>query len=295
MKLILSAVLIINCLSLFSQKIEAKSLLWKISGNELKDTSYLYGTIHLIDKQHFVMTPQLKRCFKKTQALVLEVNLEMDMPTKQDMARKMMYPNHQSIQNYVSQSDYNYLHSYLIDTLKISSLKTSIYEKFTPFFFESIIAAEQIKNVKSYEKTLAKMARKKEKLFVETIQEQMDIVNGDSLHIQIDNLLRNMRAGKLNANKEMKEMVKLYVNQDLQGLYNYVTASFVEFEKDSQKIDAMLSKMLSNRNKKWIPLLSNWMQEKSLFIAVGAGHLAGDEGVINLLKRQGYTVEPVFN
>ena len=67
MKLILSAVLIINCLSLFSQKIEAKSLLWKISGNELKDTSYLYGTIHLIDKQHFVMTPQLKRCFKKTE------------------------------------------------------------------------------------------------------------------------------------------------------------------------------------------------------------------------------------
>jgi uncharacterized protein YbaP (TraB family) len=139
------------------------------------------------------------------------------------------------------------------------------------------------------------MARKKEKLFVETIQEQMDIVNGDSLHVQINNLMRNIRAGKLNADKEMKEMIKLYVNQDLQGLYNYVTASFVEFEKDPKKIDEMLAKMLTNRNKKWIPLLSNWMQEKSLLIAVGAGHLAGDEGVINLLKRQGYTVEPVFN
>ena len=295
MKLILATVLILNCLCTFSQKIEAKSLLWKISGNGIKDTSYLYGTIHLIDKKDFILTPQLKKSFKKTNALVLEVNLEMDTPTKQEMARKMMYPNRQSIQNYVSPSDYNYLHSYLIDTLKISSLKTTIYEKLTPFFFESIIAAEQIKNVKSYEKTLAKMARKKEKLFVETIQEQMDIVNGDSLHIQINNLMRNIRAGKLNADKEMKEMIKLYVNQDLQELYNYVTASFVEFEKDPKKIDEILAKMLSNRNKKWIPLFSNWMQEKSLFIAVGAGHLAGDEGVINLLKRQGYTVEPVFN
>ena len=295
MKLILATVLILNCLCTFSQKIEAKSLLWKISGNGIKDTSYLYGTIHLIDKKDFVLTPQLKRSFKKTHALVLEVNIEMDTPTKQEMARKMMYPNRQSIRNYVSPSDYNYLHSYLIDTLKISSLKTTIYEMLTPFFFESIIAAEQIENVKSYEKTLAKMARKKEKLFVETIQEQMDIVNGDSLHVQINNLMRNIRAGKLNADKEMKEMVKLYVNQDLQGLYNYVTASFVEFEKDPKKIDEMLAKMLTNRNKKWIPLLSNWMQEKSLFIAVGAGHLAGDEGVINLLKRQGYTVEPVFN
>jgi uncharacterized protein YbaP (TraB family) len=295
MKLILATILIFNCLFAFSQKIEAKSLLWKISGNGIKDTSYLYGTIHLIDKKNFVLTPQLKRSFKKTQALVLEVNIEMDAPTKQEMARKMMYPNRQSIKNYVSPSDYNYLHSYLIDTLKISALKTTIYEMMIPFFFESIVTAEQIDNVKSYEKTLAKMAGKKEKLFVETIQEQMEIVRGDSLELEIENLMKNMRAGKLNADKEMKEMIKLYVNQDLQELYNYVTTSFIELEKDPAKRDEMLAKMLTNRNKKWIPLLTNWMQEKSLFIAVGAGHLAGDEGVINLLKRQGYTVEPVFN
>lgn len=295
MKLILATTLIFNCLFAISQKIEAKSLLWKISGNGIKDTSYLYGTIHLIDKKNFVLTPQLKRSFKKTQALVLEVNIEMDAPTKQEMARKMMYPNRQSIKNYVSPSDYNYLHSYLIDTLKISALKTTIYEMMIPFFFESIVTAEQIDNVKSYEKTLAKMAGKKEKLFVETIQEQMEIVRGDSLELEIENLMKNMRAGKLNADKEMKEMIKLYVNQDLQELYNYVTTSFIELEKDPAKRDEMLAKMLTNRNKKWIPLLTNWMQEKSLFIAVGAGHLAGDEGVINLLKRQGYTVEPVFN
>jgi uncharacterized protein YbaP (TraB family) len=295
MKLILATVLILNCLCTFSQKIEAKSLLWKISGNGIKDTSYLYGTIHLIDKKDFVLTPQLKRSFKKTHALVLEVNIEMDAPTKQEMARKMMYPNRQSIKNYVSPSDYNYLHSYLIDTLKISALKTTIYEMMTPFFFESIVTAEQIDNVKSYEKTLAKMAGKKEKLFVETIQEQMEIVRGDSLELEIENLMKNIRAGKLNADKEMKEMIKLYVNQDLQELYNYVTTSFIELEKDPAKRDEMLAKMLTNRNKKWIPLLTNWMQEKTLFIAVGAGHLAGDEGVINLLKRQGYTVEPVFN
>lgn len=295
MKLILATLLILNCLCTFSQKIEAKSLLWKISGNGIKDTSYLYGTIHLIDKKDFVLTPQLKRSFKKTQALVLEVNIEMDAPTKQEMARKMMYPNRQSIQNYVSPSDYNYLHSYLIDTLKISALKTTIYEMMTPFFFESIVTAEQIDNVKSYEKTLAKMAGKKEKLFVETLQEQMEIVRGDSLELEIENLMKNIRAGKLNADKEMKEMIKLYVNQDLQELYNYVTTSFIELEKDPAKRDEMLAKMLTNRNKKWIPLLTNWMQEKTLFIAVGAGHLAGDEGVINLLKRQGYTVEPVFN
>ena len=53
--------------------------------------------------------------------------------------------------------------------------------------------------------------------------------------------------------------------------------------------------MLVNRNKNWIPKLENWMKTKSLFIAVCAGHLAGDEGIINLLRKQGYTVEPVYN
>ena len=54
-------------------------------------------------------------------------------------------------------------------------------------------------------------------------------------------------------------------------------------------------KMLDNRNLNWIPKLEDWMSKKSLFVAVGAGHLAGENGVIHLLRNKGYKVEPVFN
>jgi uncharacterized protein YbaP (TraB family) len=90
-------------------------------------------------------------------------------------------------------------------------------------------------------------------------------------------------------------MTDLYLKQDLQGLHNYMLKSIAESEDNPEQAKAMIDKMLVNRNKNWIPKLENWMKQKTLFIAVGAGHLAGDEGVINLLKRQGYTVEPVFN
>ena len=286
MKLILSAVLIFTCTFIFSQTITDKSLLWKVYGNGASDTSYLYGTIHMIEKKDFKITPQIKRTFKRANTLVMEVNLEMDDQTKKVIAKQIMFPNRKTIKDYLSLSDYQYFHSYMIDTLKIMPLKVTIYEMMTPFFLQAIILKEQMNKAVSYEEKYAKMAKKKEKLFVETMQEQLNIVAGDSLDVQADKLIKDMRAGKMNAKKEFKQMTDLYVQQDLQGLYNYIVQSMAESEENPLKSKDMLEKMLVNRNKNWIPKLENWMKTKSLFIAVGA---------INLLKKEGYFVEPIFN
>ncbi len=295
MKIILSFV--ITCLfsSAFSQTLTDKSLLWKVHGNGAKDTSYLYGTIHMIEKKDFVVTPQVKRTFKRANTLVMEVDLEMSDSTKKAIAQQVMFPNRKTIKDYLSTTDYAYLHSYLIDTLKIMSIKVSVYEMMTPFFLQAMILKEQMNNVVSYEENFAKMGKKKEKLFVETLQEQLSIVAGDSLTIQVNKLIKDMRAGKMNATVEFKKMTDLYLKQDLQELHDYIVKSLIESEVTPEKSKEMMDKMLVNRNKNWIPKLENWMKQKSLFVAVGAGHLAGEEGVINLLRKQGYTVEPVFN
>jgi uncharacterized protein YbaP (TraB family) len=52
-------------------------------------------------------------------------------------------------------------------------------------------------------------------------------------------------------------------------------------------------KLVDKRNNNWIPKLVDLFSKKSCFVAVGAGHLAGENGLINLLKKQGYTVEPI--
>jgi uncharacterized protein YbaP (TraB family) len=51
--------------------------------------------------------------------------------------------------------------------------------------------------------------------------------------------------------------------------------------------------LLYNRNRNWVQKLKTIMSEKSVTIAVGAGHLAGEKGVIKLLRKEGYTVKPV--
>ena len=51
--------------------------------------------------------------------------------------------------------------------------------------------------------------------------------------------------------------------------------------------------LLNNRNKNWISKIDKYVKQKPTFIAVGAAHLGGQNGVISLLKKQGFKVEPV--
>jgi uncharacterized protein YbaP (TraB family) len=62
---------------------------------------------------------------------------------------------------------------------------------------------------------------------------------------------------------------------------------------DSPDIDGFEDLLLVNRNKKWIPVMKAEMNRSACLFAVGAGHLPGTDGVIDLLRKEGYTVSPV--
>jgi hypothetical protein len=240
-----------------------------------------------------VLKEKVKRCFKKSEALVTEVSLDIPDSSKRSMATMAMYPQRKTVKDYLSAEDYAYFHSYLIDSLNINSLKVKIYEMMRPFFLESIVVVEQLGKIESYEQRFVKMAKKKEKLALETIEEQMAVVNGNgNIELQLKQLVADAKSGKLNANKEFRTMVNMYCNEDLDALYTYITNEMED--PSNQEVGVSKAAMLDNRNQKWIPLLSKWMSSKQLFIAVGAGHLAGEMGVINLLKQAGYQVEPVY-
>jgi uncharacterized protein YbaP (TraB family) len=295
LKSVVLVVVFLASITVNAQQNLEKSLLWKVYGNGVKDTTYLYGTIHAIEKKDFILTKQVKRTFSATESLVMEVPLDMDDATKKGLAKKIMYPSGKSIQHYLSESDYSYYQSYLKDTLKIGVIKAKICDMMLPFFAQSLILMEQLEDMQSYEKSFDKMAKKKEKLAFETIEQQLAIVTGDSVELQVAQFIRDLKLGKLDSKKEFKVMVDLYKAQDLQGLYTYIEKSMSEALTSGDKSGLTREKMLDNRNLNWIPKLEDWMSKKSLFVAIGAGHLAGKNGVIHLLRNKGYKVEPVFN
>ncbi len=269
-----------------------KSLLWKVYGNGIKDTSFLYGTIHMIEKKDFVVSKILKSKLKKSEALVMEINLDLDDKSKQFVRENALYPSGKSIKDFVNEEDYLFFQSYLKDSLKMNGLKIKICEMMRPFYAQSLIMADQMKKSESYEKTFHKMAKKKEKLGLETIQEQMTILASGEIQNQVNEFIKDMKSGKLNAENEMVKLVQFYKNQDVQGLYNEMIASM---EKEGGKMGGVTKEdFLDNRNKRWIPKLVQLMNTKTIFIAVGAGHLAGENGLIQLLRNQGYIVSPII-
>ena len=269
-----------------------KSLLWKVYGNGIKDTSFLYGTIHMIEKKDFVVSKILKSKLKKSEALVMEINLDLDDKSKQFVRENALYPSGKSIKDFVNEEDYLFFQSYLKDSLKMNGLKIKICEMMRPFYTQSLIMADQMKKTESYEKTFHKLAKKKENLGLETIQEQMTILAGGELQTQVNEFIKEMKKGKLDTDNEMAKLVQFYKNQDVQGLYNEMIASM---EEEGGKMGGVTKEdFLDNRNKRWIPKLVQLMNTKTIFIAVGAGHLAGENGVIQLLRNQGYIVSPII-
>jgi uncharacterized protein YbaP (TraB family) len=269
-----------------------KSLLWKVYGNGIKDTSFIYGTIHMIEKKDFVVSKVLKSKLKKSEALVMEINLDLDDKAKQFVRENALYPSGKSIKDFVNEEDYLFFQSYLKDSLKMNGLKIKICEMMRPFYAQSLIMADQMKKTESYEKTFHKLAKKKEKLGLETIQEQMTILSGGELQTQVNEFIKEMKNGKLDAENEMAKLVRFYKNQDIQGLYNEMIASMQE---EGGKMGGVTKEdFLDNRNKRWIPKLVQLMNTKTIFIAVGAGHLAGENGLIQLLRNQGYIVSPII-
>jgi uncharacterized protein YbaP (TraB family) len=262
-------------------------LLWKISGEGVKENSYLYGTIHVMPENQFSISPKIQKAFDESQILAMEIDLNMGLAKQLQIAKKTILPRKKTIQNYLSVSDFTKVKSYCLDSLKISESRFKKYIRLKPFFFSSAIAQEQMGDTKSFEMEFNKMAKKKSKktMGLETIEYQLQTINKISIEDQAKMLMDEFDTSPTD---QFNDLLKLYLNEDLNGLYKAVTS-------ESSQIENFNNDFLDVRNKNWIPVIEDQIKLNKTFIAVGAAHLPGENGVINLLQKKGYTLEPVEN
>ncbi len=150
----------------------------------------------------------------------------------------------------------------------------------------SIILTELMGDYEQYEQNFNKMAKKQKMkvLGLESIQYQMDLVNKISIKDQIKmNYIDGIGTNPL---EEYNALFKAYSEQDLEKMFKLT-------QEELGDVDNFSDNFLNKRNQNWIPKIEEIAKENSSFIAVGAAHLMGDKGVINLLREKGYTVTPV--
>jgi uncharacterized protein len=266
----------------FSQSPTEKSLLWKISGNGLSKPSFLYGTIHVICPDELNLSEKTKLSFAETEQLYLE--LDLDDPTMAvNMQKSMQNTTH--LKNLLSSKDYRNISNFFDDRVGYS---IDMLGMIKPFYLLSFTYSPMIgcKEPTSLEMSFLSMAKQQEKevFGLETLKDQMSIFDGISSRKQAK-MLKNYVKNFDKMQDAFQKMLQEYKNQDLVALMKASAAT----NPKSNKYEHLL---LDNRNQKWVAEIPNIIAKKPTFIAVGAAHLAGEKGVISLLRQKGFTLTP---
>jgi len=267
-----------------AQRDKTNTLLWEISGNGLQQPSYLFGTIHMICKEDFLISEIVKQKFNSSKQVYLE--LDMDDPQLQvTMMQQMQLPDKETLKNKLGESDFKKLDSFL---QKEMNMNLVMFDKFKPMMVMSILAQRLLPcaGMESYDMNFAKMAteQKKELLGLEKVEDQLGVFDAipDSLEIRsIMNMVNDFESHK----KEFSRMSSIYKTQDLDALYQLMA--------ESPEMMGSQELLLDRRNRNWIPVMESVMKNSTTFFAVGAGHLAGSQGVLELLRKQGYKVKGI--
>lgn len=269
-----------------AQPVATSSLLWKISGKNLAKPSYLFGTIHLICRNDYVWTKAMDASLNTSEKVCFEMALD-DPSVMAAATTGMMNKDGKKLKDYFTAEQYKILTAYVRDTLKMD---IAMFENMRPVALQmmlgtnTVACADQV----SYEDSMMVTAKAQHKpvLGLELAQEQLDVLGTipeDSVVADIIATIQHPAA----ADEQYEEMVLAYKRQDLKKLFDLIN-SVNEAGSD-------MGVFLDQRNTKWVPRMETMMKDGTIFFAVGAGHLPGDKGVINLLKKQGYKVEPILN
>ena len=274
----------------FSQS-KNNTLLWRISGNGLSKPSYIFGTIHMICADDIMISDSLTNAIKNTDEVYLELDLDNLFEMMQAMT-KMRMRDDTTLSDLLTKDEYEKVKKFFSE--KSSLLPFAILETYKPMLAASTLMQASINcaNTVAMDQLVMQVAKQNGKPIygLETMAYQMSIFDSIPYGIQAKQLFDMVDnfGKKTKDDDEMENLTKAYRNQQLEKLET-ITQSEDYGMKDFANI------MLYNRNKNWVQKLDKLFKKNSLTIAVGAGHLPGEKGVINLLRKAGYKVEPVEN
>jgi uncharacterized protein len=267
------------------------TLLWKISGNGLKKPSYLFGTIHMLCEDDALLSDSLKNVIKKVQEVYFEVDLD-NMFEMLGVMSKMKMKGDTTLQDLLSEADYKKVKNYF--ETKESMLPFSMLETYKPMLAASTLqqGGMPCETTAMMEQVIMQEAKQYSKPIkgLESMGYQASVLDNIPYKLQADQLVSyidNANKGD-GEDKELTEMMNAYRSQDLKKLEEMLM-------KSDPSISNYTDILLYNRNENWVVKLKKLLPEKSVLVAVGAGHLPGKKGCINLLRNEGFKVTPVKN
>ena len=262
------------------------TLLWEVSGKNLKQPSYLFGTFHILCKDDIQFSTNLQTALKASN----QVYFEMDLDDPKNTLGGMFFMNmkDKTLSDLYTVEELQKVTKFYKDSLKMN---LSYFNKMKPMMLAALLYPRMMpcKTPSGVEIELMTIAKKEKKeiLGFETIEFQSSIFDSIPYSVQAKDLLKSI---------DSIDKYKLYFNKMVQTYKNQQTDSLVAIVNDKTFTDGENNDaLLKNRNLNWVKQLKTILPKNNIFMAVGAAHLFGIDGLIDLLRRDGYTVKPIVN
>ena len=255
MKYILFSLFICHISSTVAQYVNVdKQLLWEISGNGLKEKSYLFGTLHSNDKRIFDLSDSVYYALDKANLIILEADifeLFKDIDSREDLPNTLYDKDGKAY-----------------TASEIASRTTYGDENGMPQFIDAALE-EYCHN--SNKKFFA----------LEDVKDQLNL--GAKL-----NFTKRVFINDAFNDFSNQKLIELYLKGDITAIERFIRANLASDKKQ-------FTALITDRNNKMVHRLDSLLRKKdSFFCAIGAGHLAGVDGVINLLRTRGYRLRPIL-
>lgn len=271
-------------------------LLWEISGNGLSKPSYLFGTHHIAPISVLDSVPGFNNALTSADKVYGEMvmSVAQSPQSQQIMMGYAAAPQDSLLTSVLSPAQLDSLDTMLkrymgpmvsanqFAPLKPAMLNTLLALLQSQAAFPNFNPAQQLDG--EIQKRAA--AAGKEIGAFETIDDQCKAMFGTSIISQANELMEMVRNDDKSAATAIR-LAKAYLSGDLDAMLAIMEDP--ELGGDGEWSERMLNK----RNANWLRIMAGLLPTASVLIAVGAGHLPGDKGLINLLRNEGYTVKPV--
>jgi len=261
-----------------------KGLLWKIerSGHA---PSHLFGTIHISDPRVTNLPPPVRAAFNTARSFTME--LILDGAGFVHMAETMFFDDGRTLESVLGTARYKEIEKVLTDRgLPVTDLKRK-----KPWVVVMMLSGPARGGLAlDMQLQVSATLQEKPTRGLETMQEQLAVFNGLSIEDQVamlDYTLRYQRESE----KLLETMVQAYLARDL----NRIMAIMDSAQANDRRLqDTLMARLLTQRNLRMVDRMRPRLEEGNAFIAVGAAHLSGADGLLVLLERAGWRVTPIY-
>ena len=273
-------------------------LLWKVSGNGLEKDSYILGTMHNAPASMIDEIPGMQQALEGCDVVIGEMDkndldlnaLDIDFAA---IAAKSQAPPDSTLDKLFSPEEYQMIKQVYEEKCGDAAIPFMLMDFFKPAFVDMIITQSSILD-SVYDMSqyidMAVQLRAQEmgrpSMGLETLMEQMSFVFDIPIAEQAKDLLETCMY--IDFSEELIPMLyEPYINQDLAKIESmYFDPELGNDEKENERL-------VIRRNLNWVEKLEKLMPEQACLVCVGAAHLIGEQGLLQLFRERGYTVEPM--